>query len=50
MTRKELAAFLQVGVRTIDKMSALKEIEALRIRGRLVRFRLEDVLRKLKGE
>ena len=50
LTRKGLAAFLQVGVRTVDTMLALGEIEAIRIRGRLVRFRIEDVLRKLKGE
>ena len=50
LTRQELAGFLQVCVRTVDSMVALGEIEALRIRGRLVRFRLEDVLRKLKKE
>ena len=50
LTRKEMAAYLQVGVRTLDKMRALGEIEAVLIRGRLVRFRLEDVLRKLQGK
>jgi excisionase family DNA binding protein len=48
--RKELAPVLRVSLRTLDTMVALGEIPCLRLRGRLVRFRLEDVLRKLKGE
>ena len=48
--RKELAPVLRVSLRTLDKMVALGEIPCLRLRGRLIRFRLEDVLRKLKGE
>jgi excisionase family DNA binding protein len=48
--RKELAPVLRVSLRTLDTMVALGEIPCLRLRGRLIRFRLEDVLRKLKGE
>ena len=48
--RKELAPVLRVSLRTLDKMVALGEIPCLRLRGRLVRFRLEDVLRKLEGK
>jgi excisionase family DNA binding protein len=50
LTRRELAFYLRVGVRTVDNMRAAKEIEAVLIRGRLVRFCLDDVLGKLKGE
>ena len=46
VTRRGLAAVLQVSLRTVDEMVAAKEITPVRIRG-LVRFYLPDVVREL---
>jgi excisionase family DNA binding protein len=45
-TRVELARILHVSVRKIDAMIAAKEIPVLHL-GKMVRFRLEDVERRL---
>lgn len=49
LTRRQLAALLQVSVRTVDEMVAAKEITPVRIRG-LVRFYLPGVLRDVLAE
>lgn len=46
VTRVELARILKVSVRKVDSMIAEKEIPVIRL-GKAVRFRLEDVERRL---
>jgi len=48
LTRTELAQVLQLSLRTVDRMVADEEITAVRLRGRLVRFHLPDVLEELR--
>lgn len=50
LTRREMARVLRVSLRTLDAMVGREEIPCVRLRGRLVRFCVEDVVRKLKGE
>lgn len=47
LTKEELAAALKVGLRTVERMLAEGEITPVRLRGRLVRFYLPDVVRQL---
>ena len=49
LTRQEMARVLRVSLRTLDTMVAAGEIPCVRLRGRLVRFWVEDVVRKVKG-
>jgi len=46
LTRVELARVLNVSVRKVDAMIAAREIPVLHL-GKMVRFRLEDVERRL---
>ncbi len=46
LTRVELARVLNVSVRKVDSMIAAREIPVLHL-GKMVRFRLEDVERRL---
>lgn len=48
LTRVELARVLRVSVRKVDSMIANREIPVVRL-GTAVRFRLEDVERRLSG-
>jgi excisionase family DNA binding protein len=47
LTKAQMAAVLQVSVRTITAMMSRREIPFLRLRGRFIRFRPEDVQRHL---
>jgi excisionase family DNA binding protein len=47
LTREELATALKVSLRTVDRMLAEGEIMPVRLRGKLVRFYLPDVVRQL---
>ncbi len=46
-TKPQMAGILQVSVRTVTSMMANGELCYLKLRGRFVRFRLEDVQRRL---
>lgn len=46
-TKPQIAGFLQVSVRCISDMMKRGEIPYLKLRGRFVRFRVEDVQRHL---
>src|SRR5947209_20323688 len=48
LTRVELAKVLMVSVSTVDRMLADGEITPIRLRGKLVRFHLADVLGELR--
>ena len=48
LTRKELAEALKVSLRLVDTMLADEEITPVRLRGKLVRFYLPDVLQELR--
>ena len=50
LTRAELAKMLMVSVSTVDRMLADGEITPIRLRGKLVRFHLPDVLAELRGK
>lgn len=50
LTRQELAAALKASVSTVDRMLADEEITPVRLRGKLVRFYLPDVLAELRGK
>jgi len=50
VTRQGLAAALCVSVSTVDRMLADNEITPMRLRGKLVRFCLPDVMAELKGK
>jgi excisionase family DNA binding protein len=47
LTKPELARLLKVSLRTITKMMAQGDLPYLKLNGRLVRFRLADVNRRL---
>jgi excisionase family DNA binding protein len=47
LTKAQMAAVLQVSIRTIGSMMASGELCFLRLKGRFIRFRLEDVQRQL---
>lgn len=47
LTKPQMAGLLQVSVRTITAMMVRQEIPYLKLRGRFVRFRIEDVQRHL---
>jgi len=49
LTRHELARALNVSLRTVDQMIADHEITPIRLRGKLVRFHLPDVLAELRS-
>ena len=46
-TKREMAGLLKVSLRTITEMMKRGDLAYLKIGGRLVRFRLEDVERRL---
>jgi excisionase family DNA binding protein len=46
-TKPQMAAMLQVSIRCLTDMMKRGEVTYLRLNGRLVRFRAEDVLRRL---
>ena len=46
-TKRQMAAMLQISIRTLNDMMQRGEVSYLKINGRLVRFRLEDVNRRL---
>jgi len=48
VTRAQLALELKVSLRMVDMMLADGEITPMRLRGKLVRFYLPDVLQKLR--
>ena len=48
LTRMQLALALKVSLRTVDCMLADGEITGVRLRGKLVRFYLPDVLQELR--
>ena len=50
LTRVELAALLNVSLRTVDRIIAAKEIRVRRIRGKAVRILRSDVERYLNGD
>ena len=47
LTREELAVVLKVSLHTVDRMLADGELPQIRLRGRMVRFYLPDVVRAL---
>ncbi len=49
LTKREIAYFLNVSIKTIDKKVSLNEIPFMKI-GRLVRFNIREVLAWLNGE
>ncbi len=49
LTRAELAAALQVSVRTVDRMVTAEDIPVMELREDLVRFYLPDVLEALRS-
>ena len=50
VTRQGLAQALHVSVSTVDRMLADGEITPVRLRGKLVRFCLPDVMAELKAK
>ncbi len=48
LTKTQMAVALQVCPRTIDRMMARGEISYFKIGGRLVRFHIEEVLRRMR--
>ena len=46
-TKPQMAAMLQVSIRCLSDMMKRGEVSYLKLNGRLVRFRSEDVLRRL---
>ena len=50
LTRQGLAEALNVSVSTVDRMLADEEITPVRLRGKLVRFYLPDVMAELRGK
>ena len=46
-TKAQMAAMLQISIRCLTDMMKRGEVGFLRLNGRLVRFRAEDVLRRL---
>jgi excisionase family DNA binding protein len=49
LTRAELAAALKISPRTVDRMIADQEITPIRLRGKLIRFHLPDVVAELRS-
>ena len=49
LTKKELAALLKVGVRTVNSIMARGDIRFSKLSGHLVRFHVDDVQRYLDG-
>jgi excisionase family DNA binding protein len=47
LTKEQMSGVIQVSIRTITAMMASGELPYLKLRGRFVRFRLEDVHRHL---
>ena len=47
LTKRQLAAAMQVSVRTITELMKEKRVPFLRLKGRLVRFRMDDVNQRL---
>lgn len=47
LTKAQMAGALQISVRTLNGMMARGEIAYWRIGGRLVRFRVEDAVRRM---
>lgn len=47
LTKAQMAGVLQVSVRCVSDMMKRGELPYLKLRGRFVRFRLEDVQRRL---
>ena len=50
VTSRGVAAALGVSLRTVERMVHDEEIKPVRLRGRLVRFRLEDVMEAVRNE
>lgn len=50
VTGREVAAALGVSLRTVERMVHDEEIKPVRLRSRLLRFRLEDVMGALRNE
>ena len=50
VTSRGVAGALGVSLRTVERMVHDEEIKAVRLRGRLVRFRLEDVMEAVRNE
>lgn len=49
LTKPEMAQVLKISLRTLTAMMRRGEIDFIRLGKRLVRFRLEDVERRLSG-
>jgi len=49
LTTEDVAVVLKVSVRTVERMLHDGEIAPVRLRGSLVRFRLEDVVEALRN-
>src|SRR5690349_20999119 len=49
LTRQALANALNISVRTVDQMIADQDITPIRLRGKLVRFHLPDVLAEIRA-
>lgn len=47
-TKPQMAAMLQISVRTLSNLMQQGDVSFLRINGKLVRFSSEDVIRRLK--
>lgn len=47
-TKPQMAAMLQISVRTLNALMQQGDVSYLRVKGKLVRFRAEDVIRRLK--
>jgi len=47
LTKTQMAAVLQISVRSLNRMIARKEIAYFKIGKKLVRFRLEDALERM---
>lgn len=46
-TKSQMASMLQVSVRMLDYLMQRREVSYLKLSGKIVRFRVEDVLRRL---
>lgn len=50
LTSRDVAAALGVSLRTVERMVHDEEIKPVRLRGRLVRFRMEKVMQAVQNE
>lgn len=50
LTSRDVAALLGVSLRTVERMVHDGEIKPVRLRGRLVRFRIEKVMEVVQNE